>query len=87
MRAASTLRGLRPVRGDGVLGDDKPLEGAGAFFEQAHECAADVAFVGEVGGGAFFKRGVVFLDRRVRGLQLEVAHEFTSTLTRGRDGG
>ena len=87
MRAASTLRGLRPVRGDGVLGDDKPLEGAGALFEQALECAADVDFVGEVGCGAFRKRVVVFLDRGVGGLEFEVAHEVITTLTRGRDGG
>jgi hypothetical protein len=49
------LEGVAAGAGDGVLGDDKPLEGAGALFEQALECAADVAFVVEVGGGAFFR--------------------------------
>jgi hypothetical protein len=81
------LEGVTAGAGDGVLGDDKLLVGAGALFEQALECAADVAFVVEVGGGAFLERGVVILDRRVVGLQLEGAHEVTLTLTRRRGRG
>ena len=74
------LEGVASGARDGIFGDDCPLVGAGAFFKQALEGAADVAFVVEVAAAEFIKRGVVFPDRRVCWLQLEVCLLYTSPL-------
>ncbi len=64
--------------GQSDIPDNKPVEGAGALFQERFKGAADVAFVVEFAAPEFLQRLVICFDGRVGWLQLEVAHECKS---------
>lgn len=60
--------------GDGVFGDEGPVELAGALFEEVFEGGADVAFVVEACSAECGEGFVVGLDGGVVGFEIELGH-------------
>ncbi len=67
--------------GDLELGDEEPIEGAGAFGEEFFKGAANVAFVVEPALGELIQSFVIGLDGGVSRLQFELGHAAEVTLT------
>jgi hypothetical protein len=72
--AASTFSGFRPRARNRVLRHQKPFVPSRALLQQRLEGPPDIALVVEFAPPKPLQRLVVCLHRRVRCLQLEVAH-------------